>query len=130
MVLRPALASVDDETLVKTMGNVHRIADRRMPIPGAAGWIATGLAAATALLDGQRPVFLLATLAFVFLAAWMAIYLTISAPINKQLSTAPNHPTGVTARELQTRWDSVIYARATLQTHALLSLCLALLTAH
>jgi hypothetical protein len=128
MVLRPALAAVDDRALLQTMGNVHLIADKRMPIPGAAGWIAAALAATSAFLDDDKPAALLAALAFAALAAWMVIYIRVSAPINKKLTAAraTELPAGENARELQKRWDSVIYARAGLQTVALISLCLAL----
>ena len=37
IVLRPALALVDDRTLVSTMGRVHDVADKRMPVPGVVG---------------------------------------------------------------------------------------------
>ena len=37
IVLRPALAAVDDGALVAVMGSVHRYGDRRMPVPGALG---------------------------------------------------------------------------------------------
>ena len=39
-VQRPALARVDDAALTAVMGNVHRVADRRMPAPGVLGIIA------------------------------------------------------------------------------------------
>ncbi len=128
MVMRPALAAVDDEVLVRTMGNIHRVADRRMPVPGAIGWIASALAGVSAFVDGQRKVSLLAAIAFAVLAVWMAIYIRVSAPINKQMTAAVGggERIEVDARALQNRWDSVIYTRAGLQTVALLSLCLAL----
>jgi len=45
LVQRPALARVDDATLTAVMGNVHRLADRRMPAPGiVAAAAAAGLA--------------------------------------------------------------------------------------
>ena len=37
IVLRPALALVDDRALVAVMGSVHRYGDRRMPVPGVLG---------------------------------------------------------------------------------------------
>ena len=37
IVLRPALALVDDRTLVSTMGRVHDFGDRRLRVPGLAG---------------------------------------------------------------------------------------------
>ena len=47
IVLRPALASVDDSALVAVMGRVHRYGDRRMPVPGVLGVVG---AAASAVL--------------------------------------------------------------------------------
>ncbi|RYU14809.1 hypothetical protein [Nocardioides iriomotensis] len=50
IVLRPAIAAVDDRTLTQSLGHIHRVADRRFPVIGASGLIAaiarTGLAAA------------------------------------------------------------------------------------
>ncbi len=43
IVLRPALALVDDRTLVSTMGRVHDFGDRRLRVPGVAG-IGTAIA--------------------------------------------------------------------------------------
>lgn len=42
LVQRPALARVDDAALTAVMGNVHRFADRRMPVPGIVGVAAAG----------------------------------------------------------------------------------------
>ncbi|WP_067565102.1 hypothetical protein [Nocardia acidivorans] len=99
-----------------------------MPIPGAAGWIAAGAAALTAFIDNATATALFAVLAFALLAAWMVIYVRISAPVNRQLTAVSTSaiPTGADPRALQRRWDSVIYARAGLQLLALLSLCLAI----
>jgi hypothetical protein len=41
IVLRPALALVDDRTLVSIMGRVHDFGDRRLRVPGVAGLVAT-----------------------------------------------------------------------------------------
>ena len=47
VVLRPALALVDDGALLAVTGSVHRYGDRRMPVPGVLGVLAT--AASTVL---------------------------------------------------------------------------------
>lgn len=47
LVLRPALAQVDDATLTAVTGNIHRFGDRRMPVPGVLGLL--GAAAASVL---------------------------------------------------------------------------------
>ena len=41
IVLRPALAHVDDRTLTSTTGYMYDYADRRLPVPGAIGLAAT-----------------------------------------------------------------------------------------
>jgi hypothetical protein len=51
IVMRPAIAAVDDRTLTQLLGHIHRIADRRFPAIRAAGLIA---AMATAALAGTR----------------------------------------------------------------------------
>lgn len=52
VVLRPALAAVDDRALVTVMGNMHRYADRRMPAPGVLGGIAAIASAALFAVAG------------------------------------------------------------------------------
>src|SRR3954469_2576970 len=48
VVLRPAWASVDDRALVTVAGSVHRYGDRRMPVPGVLGVVATAATVALA----------------------------------------------------------------------------------
>src|SRR6266699_4930960 len=54
LVQRPALAGVDDATLTAVMGNVHRFGDRRLPVPGILGIIASAAATVLAALAGDR----------------------------------------------------------------------------
>ena len=129
-VLRPAIAAVDDRTLVQLLGHIHRIADRRFPAIGAGGLVAalamTGVAAASGYWVSATAG-ALATLALVI---FLAIYNRVSKPVNAALTAAaladrvPDD-----ARRLQARWDSVINARVGLQTIALAALCVALATA-
>ena len=51
VVLRPALAMLDDSALTQATGRIHQYADRRMPLPGATSILA---AAASALAAGHR----------------------------------------------------------------------------
>lgn len=129
LVLRTALARIDDRALAATTGRIHEVADKRMPIPGAVGVVAAVLAAALAFLDGAVTAGLLAALAVVVLAVWLGIYARISAPINKELTTAvlaDRVPGNV--REMQRTWDSVIVVRVVLQGIALVALFLAALS--
>ena len=54
LVQRPALARVDDATLTAVMGNVHRFGDRRLPVPGMLGMIASATACVLAAMSGRR----------------------------------------------------------------------------
>jgi hypothetical protein len=89
--------------------------------------IAAGLAAA--ISDGVSA-HICAAAALVALLAWLAIYLRISAPINKRLrAAAASHTVPADTKELQQCWDRVIWLRAALQAIALSGL-LAVIVVH
>ena len=127
IVLRPAIAVVDDRTLTQLLGHIHRIADRRFPAIGAAGLIAAMATAALAGASGHWVSAAAAALATLALVIFLAIYNRVSKPVNTALTAAAlaDRVPG-DARQLQARWDSVINARVALQTLALAALCLAL----
>ncbi|HTR70780.1 MAG TPA: DUF1772 domain-containing protein [Mycobacteriales bacterium] len=129
IVLRPALALVDDRTLVSTMGRVHDFGDRRLRVPGVAG-TGTAIAGTAALAwAGHSGAAIAGTTAVAALASWLIIYARISAPINARLTAASQRgELPPDARLLQQRWDSVITARSALQMLAILALCTALIT--
>jgi len=127
IILRPAIAAVDDRTLTQLLGHVHRIADRRFAIIGAGGLIAAVAMAAFAAASGHWVSTAAGALATLALIIFLAVYTRISKPVNTALTAAavagrvPDN-----ARQLLTRWDSVINARVALQTLALAALCVAL----
>ena len=127
IVLRPAIAAVDDRTLTQLLGHIHRIADRRFPAIGAAGVIAAMATAALAGASGHWVSAAAAALATLALVIFLAIYNRVSKPVNTALTAAAlaDRVPG-DARQLQARWDSVIKARVALQTLALATLCVAL----
>ena len=127
IVLRPAIAAVDDRTLTQLLGHIHRIADRRFPAIGAAGLIAAMATAALAGASGHWVSAAAAALATLALVIFLAIYNRVSKPVNTALTAAAlaDRVPG-NARQLQARWDSVINARVALQTLALAALCVAL----
>ena len=127
IVLRPAIAAVDDRTLTQLLGHIHRIADRRFPAIGAAGLIAAMATAALAGASGHWVSAAAAALATLALVIFLAIYNRVSKPVNTALTAAAlaDRVPG-DARRLQARWDSVINARVALQTLALAALCVAL----
>jgi len=130
IVLRPAMAALDDATLTQAAGRVHEYGDRRLPVPGAIGILAAALSAAFAALAGDATRSALCGAAFLALLVWLALYVRVAAPINRQLTAAARaHVTPPSARALQDRWDGIINVRAALQGAALALLLVVLVTA-
>lgn len=127
IVLRPALATVDDRALVAVMGSVHRYGDRRMPAPGVFGILGAATAAVLATVTAHWAQAIAAGVALVLLLVWLLLYMRVSAPINRQLTAAAEarQPTP-NGRALQAKWDRIIDARAMLQGLAVAALCVAL----
>ena len=72
---------------------------------------------------------MMAATAVALLLVWLALYLRVSAPINRQLTAAAQAcDVPANARVLQANWDRVINARAALQGLAVCALCVALMT--
>jgi Domain of unknown function (DUF1772) len=129
IVLRPALALVDDRTLVSTMGRVHDFGDRRLRVPGVVGLVSAVAGTAVVAGAGHTGATIAGAVAVLALAIWLVIYIRISAPINSRLTAASQRgETPSEARLLQQRWDSVIAARSSLQMVAILALCILLIT--
>jgi hypothetical protein len=123
LVQRSALAQVDDATLTTIMGNVHRFADRRMPVPGILGIIAAAAASVLAAVAGYPAASATAGAAFLLMLVWVLLYLRVSAPINRRLTAAADaHETPSNARALQRDWDHIIVPRAVVQGLAVLAL--------
>jgi Domain of unknown function (DUF1772) len=128
MVQRPALARVDDPSLVVVMDNVHLYGDRRMPLPGALGIIGAAASVALAAIADRWLAAIAAGAAVGLLLVWLVLYVRVSAPINRQFTAAAK--TGEVpsnARVLQRNWDRIITARAVLQGLATAAMCLALM---
>ena len=126
LVLRPALASIDDDALVAVTGNVHRYGDRRMPVPGRSecrGRDERGTGDVRRALDpGRRGRHCVDPAASV----WIVLYARVSAPINRQLTAAADARQSLAnGRALQADWDRIIGARAMLQGLAVAALCVA-----
>lgn len=126
LIVRPAAIGAADTSVADLIGRIHEYGDRRLPIPGVVSILATGLAIAT---SNSAPARIGGAIALVALLGWLAIYLRISAPINKRLRVAAaSHTVPADTRNLQQRWDSVIWARAALQTIALAGLLTIIIT--
>jgi hypothetical protein len=128
IVLRPALASVDDDALVAVTGSVHRYGDRRMPVPWVLGFFAAATSTVLAGVTAHWTQAIAAGAALVLLAIWLVLYTRVSAPINRQLTAAADAGQPLSnGRALQAKWDSIIGARAMLQALALAALGVALM---
>jgi hypothetical protein len=120
LIVRPAASGATDASVADLIGRIHDYGDRRLPIPGVASILAAALAIA---ITNTTPARVGAAVALVALLAWLAIYLRISAPINKRLrAAAASHTVPADTKELQQRWDRVIWVRAILQAVALAGL--------
>jgi hypothetical protein len=91
--------------------------------------IACAAAFVLATLAGQTVASAAAGAALALLVGWLLVYLRLSAPINRVLTTAADrHETPANARALQRDWDRVIVPRAVLQGLAVAALCVSLVS--
>lgn len=123
VVGRTALSRrVSDTALVETMGRLHEVADRRMPIFGVVGIV--GALASIAFSRTSLPWVLSAVAAQI---VWIFVHRIVAAPVNAELARharAGSLPDD--ARALQARWEHVIVARVLLMGVAVLALSTAL----
>ena len=130
LVQRPALAQLDDATMAAAMGRVHQYGDRRLPAPGIIGILAALTATVAAAAGGSPASAAAAGLALIAMLSWLGLYLRVAAPINHTLTAAAvAHVTPGNARALQSRWDSIITARALLMAAAVAGLAVSAATA-
>ncbi len=122
VVGRTALTHVSDAALVETMGRLHEVADRRMPLFGI-----IGIVGALASIAFSRISWLWALSAVAAQVVWIVVYRSVAAPVNAELTRqARAHSVPTDARALQARWDSVIVARVLLMGFAVVALAAAL----
>ena len=125
VVGRAALARVSDAALVETMGRLHEVADRRMPIFGV-----MGIGGALASLAWSRVSLGWVLSAVAVQLVWLGVYRRVSAPVNGELTRAARAGSLLAgARALQARWDSVIVARVLLIGAAMVALVVAIAVA-
>jgi hypothetical protein len=122
VVGRVGLARTSVPSMLETMGHLHEVADRRMPIFGVVG--IAGSLVALLFAAGSRVATGTAVTAQL---VWLAIYLARAKPVNAKMTNAVR--TGIApadARQWQSRWESVLIPRSLLMTVALLALLLAI----
>ena len=120
---KKAAAKSKDASIANVMGHLHEVADARMPLIGATAILTTLLQIVVAgvyNIDGQ-----LAIMSLVALLTHLAVYARVARPVNKIMIEAVMFGRLVdNIRELQERWDKVIYIRAALLLVALTGLLL------
>ena len=118
---KKGLSLSKDSSIADVVGHTHYVADKRMPIIGITSIISTALFILLNLNDATLVVF--SGTALAMLLAHLALYLTIAKPVNARMSAAATSgmvPPDI--RELQKRWDGVIFYRAAFLALAMLSL--------
>jgi hypothetical protein len=112
IVLRPAIAAVDDRTLTQLLGHIHRIADVRLRNITIAGLVMAVATAAVAAASGHWVSAVGGALATLAVIVFIGVYNRVSKPVNTALTAAAlADQVPPDARQLQARWDSVINAR-------------------
>jgi hypothetical protein len=113
-----------DSSIADVFGHTHLVADKRMPPVGISGIVS--IVAFIALKGFSHTSGILAACALICLLAHLTLYLTIAKPINAKMSAAAiKNITLPDIRQLQQKWDSIIYIRTALLTLAMLALILA-----
>jgi Domain of unknown function (DUF1772) len=126
LVLCPAASQAKDSSVADLMGRIHEYGDKRLPVPGVVAMMGAAVTVGFARSAATRGA---AGVALLALAAWLAIYLSVSAPVNRRLRAAASSNTVPSdIRSLEHRWDSVIWFRAGLQAIALAGLLIALIS--
>ncbi|WP_314146605.1 DUF1772 domain-containing protein [uncultured Leifsonia sp.] len=124
VVQRAVYRELDDRTMVRVVGRGHFYGDRRFPVIGIGGTIATAATVVLAFVGVSPQAGTLAAAGLVLLLIWLALFARIAKPINAVLTAAADAgETPSDARALQDRWESIIVPRAILLGLAIALLC-------
>jgi len=129
LIVKKAVKKSDDSSIADLIGWIHLIADKRMPPIGITSIVSSLLFMCLNGLTGAAG--WLVFTAVVSLLGHLTIYLTISKPINSEMSAAVRERIKLdNIRALQQRWDSVISIRAILLTGGMMLLLIAMMVYH
>ncbi|WP_251441699.1 DUF1772 domain-containing protein [Microbacterium sp. USTB-Y] len=124
VVQRAVYAELDDRTLVRIIGRGHYYGDRRFPVIGIGGTVATAATALLAFLGGAPLAGPLAAAALILVIVWLLLFVRVAKPINARFTAAAAAgEVPEDARALQARWESIIPLRAGLLAVAIALLC-------
>lgn len=118
---KKALSKSKEAALLNVAGNLHEVADKRMPIVGGAALLGTlylALSKGVGTHDG-----ILFLIAFIAMLAHLLLFLSVAKPVNEQMREAVRFGRLLDdVRALQNKWDSVIGFRAILLLTAMVFL--------
>jgi hypothetical protein len=118
IVGRPALARTSAPAMLETMGRLHEVADRRMPVFGVMGL--AGCVLAVVLIPTAR---IAASTALAAQLLWLAVYAKVNKPVNVKMAEAARSGVAIPeARGWQERWESALLPRSLLMGIALVAL--------
>lgn len=123
---KKALLKSDEASMVNVVGNMHEIADKRMPLIGGTAMLGTVWLIFFKGLG--TPAFTLFLIAFVAMLVHLMLYLLVAKPVNEQMKEAVKYGRILmNAHALQKKWDSVIGFRSMALLIALVFILLGLL---
>ena len=118
VVGRPALARTSAPAMLETMGRLHEVADRRMPVFGIIGL--AGCVLAVVLIPTAR---VAASTALAAQLLWLAVYAKVNKPVNVKMAEAARSGGAFPeARGWQKHWESALVPRSLLMGVALVAL--------
>ncbi len=125
VVGRPALARTSAPAMLETMGRMHEVADRRMPVFGIIGL--AGCVLAVVLIARAR---VATSTALAAQLLWLAIYAKVNKPLNAKMTEAARAGSALPdARGWQRHWESALVPRSLLMGIALVALLLTIVLA-
>jgi hypothetical protein len=111
LVGKKALLKSDEASMVNVVGNMHEIADKRMPIIGATAIL--GIVYLIIFKGLGTPDLTMFLIALVAMLVHLMLYLLVAKPVNEQMKEAVKYGRILmNARALQKKWDSVIGFRS------------------
>ena len=126
---KKALLRSDEASMINVIGNMHEIADKRMPIVGATAML--GTVYLVVFKGFGTPDLTLFLIALVALLVHLMLYLLVAKPVNEKMEEAVKYGRILmNARALQKKWDSVIVFRTVALSIAMVFTLFGVLSQH